>query len=418
MNPDPIIEVLGDTARTLTCGDLRGKIRSVQSAQDALDTAKGRLLAELAVSRGFELDGASTLNTWVCNELRMSAREAGALVRAAATLDQLPELAEAAESGQVRAAHINVFTYGLKHIGIDAMSDAQPWLLDVARNNEPAELYRVVKGLREAMFPEALDQAWVDGMDKQDIQVQPVPGGFHVTGFLNPVTGAKFQKVLDSVAAPHDKDDTRTGSERRVQGLDDLLTQVLESGLPSDKGIRPHVSVMADADTLAAAAAYVEQVTTNPSFVAPPIPATEPAQLAGFGSIGPNLLMYFTCVSDHTAFLMAEGGGERQAQVLNVGRTRRSSTLRQRRAVLARQKGVCATPGCRHTHLEIHHTIWWSKGGTTDLDLLIGLCVRCHHLLHRGLLNIAGNAVDGFTFTNQGDRLLRRRRRNRYTRAA
>ncbi|WP_456696092.1 HNH endonuclease signature motif containing protein [Aeromicrobium sp. P5_D10] len=58
-----------------------------------------------------------------------------------------------------------------------------------------------------------------------------------------------------------------------------------------------------------------------------------------------------------------------------------------------------------------HHTVFWSRGGSTDLDLLIGLCTRCHHLLHRGFLNITGNAVDGFVFTNNQGKLLRRRRR-------
>ena len=57
-------------------------------------------------------------------------------------------------------------------------------------------------------------------------------------------------------------------------------------------------------------------------------------------------------------------------------------------------------------------------GGPTDLDLLVGLCVRCHHLLHRGRLHITGNAVDGFTFTNRDGRSLRRRRRGPYRQAA
>ncbi|WP_456694934.1 HNH endonuclease, partial [Aeromicrobium sp. P5_D10] len=147
----------------------------------------------------------------------------------------------------------------------------------------------------------------------------------------------------------------------------------------------------------------------NPWVAPDRMPPTEPAKLAGHGAIGPNLLMYLLCVSDLTAFVMKDG--DRQAQVLNVGRTKYEPNIRQRRAVLARQQGVCAAPGCSHTHLEIHHTVFWSRGGSTDLDLLIGLCTRCHHLLHRGFLNITGNAVDGFVFTNNQGKLLRRRRR-------
>ena len=55
-----------------------------------------------------------------------------------------------------------------------------------------------------------------------------------------------------------------------------MLTGILESGLPSDNGIRPHLSVILD--------------TTNDT----------PAQLAGYGSIGPKLLDYLTCDADIT----------------------------------------------------------------------------------------------------------------------
>ena len=173
-----------------------------------------------------------------------------------------------------------------------------------------------------------------------------------------------------------------------------------------------------DADTLEAAAQHVKQTTEHPYRAPEPMPNMEPATLAGHGAIGPHLLMYFHCVSDFTAFLMKQHAGARQAQILNAGRGRYQPNLLQRRSVIARQKGVCATPGCNHTHLEIHHTIWWSMGGPTDLDLLIGLCVRCHHLLHRGRLHITGNAVDGFEFTNRAGRSLRRRRRTTYRQAA
>ena len=118
-------------------------------------------------------------------------------------------------------------------------------------------------------------------------QVNAVPDGWHVSGFLNTVTGGKLKAVLDSVSAPRDKDDDRTGSQRRVQGLDDLLDSILANGLPSDKGVRPHLSVFVDADTLDAAAQQAKNTAENPG-VPDPTPPTEPAKLAGHGTIGPN----------------------------------------------------------------------------------------------------------------------------------
>ncbi|VXB96432.1 HNH endonuclease signature motif containing protein [Aeromicrobium sp. 9AM] len=418
MNPGVTIDAMRTAAHTLRTGDVRAKLHAVQVAQDALDAAKAALLADLDASKEFELDGASTLNAWVRNQLRMNAGPARALVKNVTALRDLPLVAEAAFAGQISSAHVQVFVYGLKHVGLEPMRQFEDVLVQVAKDCEPGELFEAVKHLKDKVHPEDLDDAWERGMDREDFQVNAVPDGWHVNGFLNTVTGAKLKAVLDSVAAPRDKDDDRTGSQRRVHGLEDLCDSILANGLPSDKGVRPHLSVFVDADTLEAAAQQARNAAEKPFSVPEPVPTTEPATLAGHGAIGPNLLMYFACASDFTAFLMKQGGGHRQAQILNAGTAKYQPNLLQRRAVLARQKGVCATPGCNHTHLQIHHTIFWSHGGPTDLDLLIGLCVRCHALLHRGRLSITGNAVDGFRFTNHNGRSLRKRRRSPYRQAA
>jgi hypothetical protein len=384
MDSGALIERLRDAAHASKSGDPRARLRAFQAAQDALDAAKAEELAALEESKDFELDGASSVTTWARTELRLDARETKALVQAAATVRMLPRVAEAAATGQVRLDHLAVFSYGLKHIGSQVVRDSEDWLLDVAITHEPAALRQVMKSLREAVYPDSLDAAWIDGMDRQDIQVNPVPDGWHVNGFLNTTTGSKFRQVLDTLGAPRDADDQRPGAERRVDALDRLLTTILEAGLPSDKGIRPQLSVIVD--------------TNGPS-----------AELAGYGAIGPKLLDYLTCQSDLTTITT---GGE-QARILNVGRTRRHANRQQRRAIIARQHGICAAPGCHNTHLEIHHVTWWSRGGTTDLNHMIGLCIRCHHLVHRELLNVTADGTGSFDFTTQHRQPLERRPRPR-----
>ena len=418
MESGAVIDVMRTAAQTLRSGELREKIYALQSLQHAVDAAQAALLAELEASKDFELDGASTLNAWVRNQLRMDSGQATALVRNMIVLRDLPLVAEAAFSGQISAAHVRAFVYGLRHVGLDPMRQHEKVLLEVALAREPGALFETVKHLKDVVHPEDLDDAWERGMDREDFQVNAVPDGWHVSGFLNTVTGAKVKAVIDSVSAPRDKDDDRTGSERRVQGLDDLCSSILDNGLPSDKGVRPHLSVFVDADALEAAAQHVKQTTESPFAAPASMRDVEPATLAGHGAIGPSLLMHFVCVCEFNAFLMKLVGGHRLAQILNAGTDRYQPNKLQRRAVIARQKGVCATPGCNHTHLQIHHVIWWSHGGPTDLDLLIGLCTRCHTLLHRGRLHITGNAVDGFTFTNRNGRSLRKRRRTHYRQAA
>lgn len=387
MDSGATIGRLRDAARALRSFDDRAALRAIQAAQDALDAAKAERLAALQESKEFELDGASSVTTWARNELRLDARETKTLVRAAATLKELPSVGHAAAQGRIRLDHVAVFSYGLKHIGTNIVRESERWLLDVATTHAPAGLRQVMRDLREAVYPDSLDEAWAKGMDRQDLQVNPVPDGWHVNGFLNTTTGAKFKQVLDTMGAPRDADDQRPGSERRVDALDRMLTGVLEAGLPSDKGFRPQLSVIVD--------------THGPS-----------AQLAGFGSIGPKLLDYLTCLSDVTPIVTA-GGDIEQSTILNVGRTRRHANRQQRRAIIARQGGECAAPGCHNTHLEIHHVTWWSRGGRTDLDDMIGLCVRCHHLVHRERLNIEANGHGQFDFTTRTGRPVERGQRRR-----
>ena len=104
--------------------------------------------------------------------------------------------------------------------------------------------------------------------------------------------------------------------------------------------------------------------------------------------------------------------------VLDVGRTYRLATLKQRRAVIARQGGQCATPGCHNTHLEMHHPTWWSRGGKTNTDNLAGICPRPgvppqrrvaageHQLVHRNLLIITPHGQGRFEFANSDNRPL------------
>lgn len=336
MNPQPTIDVMRQAAQTLRAGDVREQMYALQDVQHAVDAAKAALLAELDSSKDFEIDGASTLSAWVRNQLRMNAGQASQLVRNAAALRDLPLVAQAALAGRISAAHVQVFAYGLKHVGLEPMREFEDVLVQVARENAPSELFEAVKHLRDRLYPEDLDEAWNNGMDKEDFQVSPVPDGWHVTGFLNTATGAKLKKVLDSVSAPRDKDDTRTGSQRRVQGLDDLLSRVLGEGLPSDKGVRPHVSVFVDADTVQAAADQAKQAAENPWVAPDRMPPVEPARLAGHGAIGPNLLMYLLCVSDVTAFVMKDSSS---GSGLTHRGDHRSSEARQ---VAAAKLPVCA----------------------------------------------------------------------------
>ena len=155
---------------------------------------------------------------------------------------------------------------------------------------------------------------------------------------------------------------------------------VLEHGLPADNGIRPHINITVDAETLKAMADDQARKTLDLDL--------KPATLDGFGPIGPGLLAHLLCGAEVTPFLITTIG--KNIEVLDVGRTERLATPRQAKAIslqttaASAQHPPAATPSAHN-----HHLTWWSHGGRTDLDNLIGLCRTCHTLVHSGRLDLA-----------------------------
>ncbi|CAN5277060.1 hypothetical protein BH09ACT10_BH09ACT10_24840 [soil metagenome] len=372
----------------------RDTLRSIQTAQDLLDTAKAHHLAVMAETFSYEEDGSSTLETWVRNELHVDGRDAKTLAAAGKTMAFLPLVGDAARAGHIRLEHVKRFTAGLRSVGPHHLQEAEPWLVDVAKACAPGELGTVIRGLRDAVHSDALDKKWAQGCDKEDIHLDPTPEGWHLTGFLSITTGAKLKAVLESVSVPRDKDDERVAAIRRMDGLDALLTGVLEHGLPADRGVRPQLGVMVEFDTALAQLAPTARTDIELT------PTMKPAELIGFGAIGRNLLGYLSCGTDTTGYLTngQTKGNIPQANILNVGRSHRLATVKQRQAVLARQHRQCAAPGCKNTHLEMHHVIWYSEGGPTDLDYLIGLCRKCHLLIHAKKFFVNTDGHGGFEF--------------------
>jgi hypothetical protein len=72
-------------------------------------------------------------------------------------------------------------------------------------------------------------------------------------------------------------------------------------------------------------------------------------------------------------------------EVLDVGRTVRGVNRAQRRALKAMHR-TCIHPECTvaFSDCEIHHVVWWRLLGNTDIDNLVPVCTRHHHLVHEG----------------------------------
>lgn len=361
---------------------VRALARQLQAGIDRLEGLKAAVLDRVDESGAFAEDGASSALGWARRELRLSDAEIKRRRTAGRSMRLLPELRDAVLAGHVRVDHAEEFTVGLTRLGVAVMEEASAeTLLPLARVGSPRDVRAAIARIEELVHPERLDQAYKRGMDRRDLSVTRCGDGYHVTGFFDIVNGAKLATWLTAASAPRG-DDGRTAAQRRVDAFGDLIDATLTHGMPRDRGVRPQLHVTVDASWLAGR------------------PGTTPPQLVGFGPIGPELFTQLGCDADLTAVLTdgTTAGPTPQADVLNVGRTQRLATPKQRIAVLVRQGGTCAAPGCRHRVAELHHTTWWSRGGRTDLDGLVGLCGRCHAAVHASKLHVEPDGHRGFVF--------------------
>lgn len=398
---------------------VRDSLRQLQHVRNLVELAEVKLYADLEATAGFGADGASSAPMWAQTELGVSAREAKRWSHANRAADQLPEAAQAAGAGRIRVEHLAELSAAITRTrDPDLIKDCSPALVSIAEHGTIRDLRDAVKLIDQAVNSDRLDDAYADGMDKQDFQIVRCGNGWEVTGWLDTVLGAKFRTWLDSASAPRrrrpadtstdtgadpasaddpaspaDPDDTRTPAERRI----DALTRLIDhAGTDPDTACGPDCGLPAQLNVTLDIGDVIDGHLTIP------------ANLFGYGPIGNDLLDYLTCGSQITEIL-TDGhtrGDIPQARVLNVGRTRRLATPQQRIAVRHRQAGICANPGCASIHIELHHVAWWRRdNGPTNLDNLIGLCTRCHHLVHSGNLTITRDGHNGWTFHTRTGRI-------------
>ena len=89
---------------------------------------------------------------------------------------------------------------------------------------------------------------------------------------------------------------------------------------------------------------------------------------------------------------------DRDGAILRLGRRRRRPNAALRRAARERDTCRCRFPGCESRRIDLHHIVYWSHGGRTDLDNLISVCRHHHRLVHEHGYLIAAKPGGSFTF--------------------
>ncbi len=173
------------------------------------------------------------------------------------------------------------------------------------------------------------------------------------------IAGAvQFQQAIRQASSWDGTDDRRDGARRSADALVDVCAFFnANHDRPGTPRQRPHVELNIDADTL----------------------TERPLGSTGDGTILDHLTTE-TLLCDCVIHRVQRAGDA----ILSYGRATRTVPVDLFRATAARDGG-CRFPGCdrKIAWCDAHHIHYWRHLGFTELDNLVLLCNRHHHLIHR-----------------------------------
>ena len=346
--------------------------RALAAERRLLDAASATVAAEIAHRSRRELGygglaqrlGVRTPERLVAQVAGVSARDAGTMVRVGAMTGPVAEAVAAGAIGVDAADAIRAVE----------RPDLEPRLLVEAAGLPPEKVAARARELRDLVDVDGVADRERELRLRRYLHLVPQRDGMtRLSGLLDPESAAIVGAAYDAATSPRrggvrfidptmppavaDEDD-RTVEQVAVDALVELVRIGSTAGAEKVLGaqrpaVRVHVTA-ADLDRRAGAATFEGQTT----------------------AVSITTAERYACTTGVVPILFDSAG-----QVVNVGRTQRLFTARQRIGLAARDGG-CRFPECDRppTWCEAHHIEHWQRGGRTDIADGVLLC-RHHHLL-------------------------------------
>lgn len=373
---------LSESAMCESVAELRKQIDRLE----AVFTERVTVLHERGAASS---EGYVTTASYLRHTCRIASGAARRRIDVGAQLREWPAVAEVFRAGAISYPHVSLIMNTLTALPAEVAADAEPVLIRAARMYDTSRLAQVARRLRHVVDPDG--QGGIDDRhhEEQWLDVSHTfAGNFAVNGLLDAESGAAFTTALQAMMGPPAADDPRTASQRRAEGLVEIVRHALDHGdLPDMGGERPHLLLVTEIGALRREA------------------GSAPAELRFSGPMASESARRLACdaevtrvvIGDRTTPAVLVGDGEVSKLLLNalppqlrgpsepldVGRSARLATPAIRKALLIRDGG-CAIPGCDCPpgRLEAHHIIHWADGGPTSLENMVLLCRRHHRFVH------------------------------------
>jgi hypothetical protein len=357
------------------------------------------LVAELDRAKAYERHGlinaAQWLN-WQCGIGPVAAREK---VRVARALEQLPEISDAFEKGEISYSKVRAMT----RVATPANESV---LVHVARYGTAAHVEKLVRKYHWTQRRDAGRLARLQHAHRQVHYFYDENGELILNARLPPEIGAIVRKAIETavdalrepdepanapgyVAAETAEHEAPTAGARRADALGHLAEQYLAR--------RGQDTGASSADRLQVVVHIDHALLSDASVVADDEPHC--CELDDGPALSIDTARRLACEATIVGLLEGADG-----EPLDIGRKSRSIPAAISRALKARDGG-CRFPGCDRTrYTEGHHVVHWASGGETTLSNLVTLCGFHHRLVHEGGYGLKTTDDGVFVFTRPDGR--------------
>jgi hypothetical protein len=244
-------------------------------------------------------------------------------------------------------------------VAIEDLQVAEEQMVEAARHLPPWELTRLGKQVRNLLDTDGPEPAEEAAARREAFWLKNADQGVKFGGYLSSERAALLRTLIEPAAKPRKtvegEPDPRPREKRQADRFADILNLAAGTGdLPSNGGVKPHITVTIDlADLIAAGKDATGDVLFGESLSAGAV-----RRLACDAEVIPVVL-----------------GTE--SEPLDVGRAKRLITPAMRKALNLRDKG-CVVCGAAPIYCDAHHIVSWLDGGATSIDNLALFC-RAHH---------------------------------------
>lgn len=334
---------------------------AVAEAVRLLDRLQAKVIeaiGELHANGGYAADGDVSITAWLRRACALSQKQAGALGLTATRLRDLPGTSSLYEDGVLTSSQVSIITGTITNLTAPLFAEHEPELLARFSTLSPRDLTTAMRRWQAAAEDELCTQ--FPETPQRTLRLSATWNGRReLSGSFDPYAGDTIERAVEMAMTWDGAAETRGYAQRRGDALFEICKQFLvKHDKPRRNRNRPSVGVLIDLHKLEEAGR---------------------ASLRDGTPLDRATTKQILCDSDVHRIVTAGSG-----VVFDYGRETRLVT-RELWNVLVDIDGGCRYGTCdrKHDWTEAHHVWAWEDGGPTDLDNLVLLCSRHHHLIHQ-----------------------------------